>query len=129
MPFAIRFTTTGTYLHAWISGVFSMHDAAAALEAVFAEYAAGTASGMLLDLRELQGVPATMDRYKVGMLYSAHAVKMAQARPGHKLRLAVVGHEPLIDPQRFGEDVAVNRGVNVRVFTDFDAAHAWLEAP
>lgn len=129
MAIEIEFAPAGQYLNARLSGEFSMPGATAALADIFAEYAGISLRGVLIDLRELRGVPATMDRYKVSMLYAEHARKMALAQPGRHLRLAAVGHEPLIDPQRFGEDVAVNRGVNLRVFTDFGAARAWLDAP
>jgi hypothetical protein len=33
----------------------------------------------------------------------------------------------MIDPHRFGETVAVNRGAQAGVFTDLAAAVAWLE--
>lgn len=45
------------------------------------------------------------------------------------IRIAFVGREPFLDPERFGETVAVNRGLNVRVFTDEVAALTWLAGP
>jgi hypothetical protein len=39
---------------------------------------------------------------------------------------AIVGMEPLIEPERLGEIVARNRGMNVRAFTDYEAARTWL---
>jgi hypothetical protein len=44
------------------------------------------------------------------------------------VRLAVLGNEPIIDPNRFGEIVATNRGANVKVFTDDPMALEWLLA-
>jgi hypothetical protein len=40
--------------------------------------------------------------------------------------VAYVGDEPLIDPARFGETVAVNRGALIKVTTDLNEAFAWL---
>ncbi len=34
--------------------------------------------------------------------------------------------EPVLDPQRFGETVALNRGMNVRTFDNLEDALAWL---
>jgi RimJ/RimL family protein N-acetyltransferase len=45
------------------------------------------------------------------------------------IRIAFIGSEPFLDPERFGETVAVNRGLNVRVFTDEVAALTWLVGP
>jgi hypothetical protein len=41
-------------------------------------------------------------------------------------RFAVVGQEPLIDEERFGETVAVNRGINAKAATSLDEAISWL---
>jgi hypothetical protein len=40
--------------------------------------------------------------------------------------LAFLGKEPIVDPARFGEVVARNRGVNARAFTNEVEARAWL---
>ena len=42
-------------------------------------------------------------------------------------RFAYVLEEPMLDPERFGETVAVNRGMRVRAFDNLEAARAWLE--
>ena len=38
----------------------------------------------------------------------------------------MLGHEPMIHPERFGEIVAANRGADARVFTEEALALAWL---
>lgn len=47
-------------------------------------------------------------------------------------RIALIGHNPEHDPARmeFAEDLAANRGVNMRLFNSVAAAEPWLgEAP
>ena len=41
-------------------------------------------------------------------------------------RFAYVAHAPVRDPERFGETVAVNRGMNVKVFETPEDAMEWL---
>ena len=41
-------------------------------------------------------------------------------------KIAVVGKEPLIHKDRFGELVGTNRGANIKGFTDIDEAKSWL---
>jgi hypothetical protein len=53
-------------------------------------------------------------------------VSDAQAAMKPRVRFALLGHEPMIHPERFGELVARNRGADARVFTDQDAALAWI---
>ena len=40
---------------------------------------------------------------------------------------AYVLEEPILDQGRFGETVAVNRGMRVRAFDSLEAARGWLE--
>ena len=47
---------------------------------------------------------------------------------GGKVRLVVVAPPELIDPSRFGVDVAHNRGLQGDVFTSEAEAVAWLDA-
>ena len=64
-----------------------------------------------------------MDRFKLGEYLS----KKRSESPGTKaIRVAVVGSLPIIDPARFGETVARNRGVIVKVTTELEDALSWL---
>lgn len=63
-----------------------------------------------------------MERFKLGDAFST-----IQRKYNPPICFAVVGDEPIIDPERFGETVAVNRGVLGKVFTDIDEAVAWVE--
>ena len=68
--------------------------------------------------------PTLAERYDL-------AVRIAdiQATQTPRIRMAVLGHEPMIHPERFGEIVATNRGALTRVFTDERAALEWLLTP
>ncbi|MGB5131680.1 MAG: STAS/SEC14 domain-containing protein [Steroidobacteraceae bacterium] len=77
---------------------------------------------VLVDIRRITGGPPTlMDRYQQGV----HVAEL-QAGPGRRTRFALVGHEPMIHPQRFGEVIATSHGAIARVFTDLDEALAWI---
>jgi len=43
-----------------------------------------------------------------------------------EVQFAHVGTEPLFDKNRFGEMAATNRGFNVKMFDNVDAAINWL---
>lgn len=49
-----------------------------------------------------------------------------QASRSPPIRFAMLGHEPMIHPQRFGQVVATNRGAVVGVLTDEAMALNWL---
>lgn len=79
---------------------------------------------LLTDLRQLQPLSggSTFERLQLGERGAAVAATSGIA-------VAVLAFEPFLDPERFGETVAVNRGLNVRTFTDEVAALLWLVGP
>jgi hypothetical protein len=59
-----------------------------------------------------------IDRYAIGerlQIFARYGVKVASLLTDEQ-----------IDPRRFGEQVARNRGVDVRAFTDLQEAEEWL---
>ena len=78
---------------------------------------------ILFDASELEGKPpTTMERLEMSEAFS----KMQ--RDKGIIKTAFVGKEPIVDPERFGETVAVNRGGLIAVFTDISEAKKWLES-
>ena len=80
-------------------------------------------SALLVDVRGVAGrVPTILDRFEFGTrIAPKHYLEFDP-----RIRLAVLGHEPMIHPERFGELVARNRGADARVFTDEAEALGWL---
>jgi len=74
---------------------------------------------VLVDSRAQQAPLPTIDAYN---LWNELAPRMPR-----RTRMAVLVTWPLLG-YTFGETVAVNRGVNVRNFNDYDAAVAWLRS-
>ncbi|MDB5228689.1 MAG: hypothetical protein JWN78_2882 [Bacteroidota bacterium] len=80
-------------------------------------------SKVLIDVTKITGVIPFGDRYEYSEFLANYIIKHALA----KVRsVAVVGKEPIVHKERFGETVAINRGANVRVFTDISEASLWL---
>jgi hypothetical protein len=73
---------------------------------------------LLIDFTRAQADIHFVDRYFLG--------ERSQVFARHRLKVAVVATREQIDPQKFGELVARNRGVNVLVFTELQAAEEWL---
>jgi ribosomal-protein-alanine N-acetyltransferase len=77
-------------------------------------------------MADVRGVPRvaeldTMARFDLGR----RGAELARGQ----VRVAVVMTVPQVDPERFGESVARNRGLDAAVFTDEVAALTWLEGP
>ena len=78
---------------------------------------------ILIDVTNIAGNIPFFDRFEYATFLARYKREHASTKVS---RIAVVGHEPIVDKNKFGETVAINRGANVRVFTDMDNAYAWL---
>jgi len=102
-----------------LSGAWTIDELCAKPQSILAECTARKQDLLLLDLTELSVGPiSTLDRYKLGSSIVLFSKKLR--------KVATAALPSFIDPDRFGERVARNRGVNVRVFSDPDEARRWL---
>jgi len=106
-------------------GEFTLQDAKQAFLEMFGAVVRHKAERILLDGRNVQGNPKGMERF----YYSEFAARETRRIVvEHKLhpRFAYVIHVPLRDPAKFGETVAVNRGMILRGFEMLQDATEWL---
>jgi hypothetical protein len=112
------------FLELVCEGLYAPDAASHAFERAFALASEARRTAVLIDVRGVTGrAPTLMQRY-------GHAILITDLYFRHlpRISLAILGHEPMVHPQRFGEIVAVNRGARARVFTDESRALAWLLA-
>jgi hypothetical protein len=110
------------YLRVECGGEFTPDSAIAVYERAFALAAESGREAVLVDIRKLAGRQPTMaERYE-------QAVKLAeiQASRTPRIHFALLGHETIIHPERYGEIVAARRGADMRVFTEEALALEWL---
>ena len=107
------------------SGEFSLEDAKQAFLELLKAIAHYQAEKILLDGRNVKGKPGDLERFYYGEFAARETHKLVVE---HKIvpRFAYVIHEPLRDPTRLGETVAVNRGMNVKTFETLEDAIEWL---
>ena len=123
MSLDVQIEVKGSYVHLHCRGTFSVAAGLEVYAKAFEVAARGGRDRVLIDATGIEGVPpTTMERYEMGARAAQFFMKQAQ-----RIRIAVVGKEPFVDPNRFAETVAANRGANGRVFTDVLEAVAWLE--
>jgi len=92
---------------------------------VVAESTERGASKVLVDCLLIAGGPSMFDRYALAEFLAQEVVGCIIA--GKIIpRLAIVGREPLVDPNRFGELVARNRGVQTKTVEEMEDAVNWL---
>jgi hypothetical protein len=84
---------------------------------------------VLFDGRTITGNPQTIERFYYGE-FAAFTVAQYQDRGiAPAIPFAYVLKEPVLDPDKFGETVAVNRGMRIRVFDNVEDALKWLAPP
>jgi hypothetical protein len=116
------------FLKVEANGEFSLGEAKRAflemLEAVLHHHA----EKVLLDGRNVKGKPRDFERFLYGEFAAHNTISLV-----HEYRIvprfAYVLNEPLRDPGRYGEIVAVNRGMIVKTFETLEDAFEWLRLP
>ncbi|UCB43078.1 MAG: hypothetical protein JSV77_00055 [Dehalococcoidales bacterium] len=83
-------------------------------------------SKVLIDARDVEGELSATDRCKFGEFLSRELRREPAARKVAALRLAYIVVQPVLDPRRFVETVARNRGVPIKTTESIDEALEWL---
>jgi len=115
-------------LKVFATGKFSLEDAKRTFLQMLEAIALHRCTKVFLDGRKLTGNAETMERFYYGE-FAANMVMKASIEKGVSVgtQFAYVLSEPLLDPNRFGETVAVNRCMNVKTFRNPEEAHQWLK--
>jgi hypothetical protein len=107
------------YVRARFRGPWTIDEILGQIEPILAECLKQKKDLLLLDWSELAPKPiSTFDRYRLGSIAVRFSGKLA--------KIATVVPPTMIDPEKFGEQVARNRGINIRAFSDLDKACQWL---
>ena len=108
-------------------GEFSLEEAKRAFLEMLQAIVQYQAEKVLFDGRNLTGEPAHIERFFYGYFAATETITLvAKHRLRQAPRFAYVIHEPLRHPRRYGETVAVNRGMNVKTFETPKEALEWL---
>ena len=111
-------------------GEFSLEEAKRAFLEMLEAVAQYQAEKVLFDGRNLRGEPASIERFYYGYFAATETINLIGMKHLRQVpQFAYVMNEPLRDPQRYGETVAVNRGMNVKTFETPEEAFEWLERP
>ena len=105
------------FLSVTVSGHFSLSEAKIMYTAALEYLLENNLSKLFFDAFRVKGVVTTMDRYYFGEFAAFESLKYI-GKGLKKITVSICGEEPIIDPRRFGEIVARNRGLNLKVTTD-----------
>ena len=126
MELTLRNRTDRGFLHATLSGDFSLAEAQTTFLQILESVELHKVKKVLVDGRAINGAPTTMERFYYGE-FVANAVTELRSRVEIDLPMfSYVLIEPVLDPGRYGETVAVNRGMFVKTFDNLADALEWL---
>ncbi len=122
MTYQVTFEERPTYLHAKVAGPRTPENALRFLKEVHEASVRLGHTAVLLEMN-MTGPPLG--------IASVFSVISERSPEGAKLRRIAYVEVSVdsADAARFATTVAVNRGVNVRLFADVDAAALWLSEP
>lgn len=127
MTMRLSTSLDGGIFRAVAAGSFALDEAKEQFIQLLGAVADHRAAAVLFDGRELTGEPQAIERFLYGE-FAAAAYARHKVIQGRSTRFAYVLREPVLDPRRFGESVAVSQGMEVRAFDDIATALAWLRA-
>lgn len=126
MSMSITLSNNPQFLLAEATGRFSIKEGKRTFLEILDAVGRYQAKKVLFDGRKLVGEPTMMERFYYGEFAASEVARLVKLRGCDAPRFAYVLKPPVLDPQRFGETVAVNRGMVVRAFESREEALAWL---
>jgi len=127
MGMTLRICDESGLLRVTATGEFSLSEAKRTFLEILDAVAQSKSEKILFDGRQLQGDPDTIQRFVYGEFVADAVRKFIGERGIHRApQFAYVLHEPVLDPLRFGETVAVNRGMWVKAFDNLEDGLGWL---
>ena len=115
----LRIIQKEAYVRFDFTGDFSEVVGKQCIDAMVEAWSQVQISKALLDCRSMTGEIQTFESFNV----AKYGVNMI----GIISKTALVGREDQMLPDNFVENVAVNRGVDLKIFTDIEEAIAWLK--
>jgi len=119
---AVAYLEEKRYLRVQLSGTWNIDEFPSHVASMAKECQERKQSPLLIDFTFLKwDRVSTLERYRMG--------QTAELLDGKAARVSVLARPDQIDPGRFAEQVARNRGANVKVFIDPEKAQRWLLEP
>ena len=113
-------------LHAVVTGKFSLEEAKRTFLQILEAVALQKSKRVLIDGRELVGNPEVIERFYYGRFAAEMVMSYENRGVSAGTPFAYVLKEPMLDPKRFGETVAINRCMNAKAFENPEEALKWL---
>jgi hypothetical protein len=113
-------------LYATLSGAFSLEEAQRTFLQILASLEQHKLRKVVVDGRPLTGEPSPAERYLYGEFVAKEVGEQCSRMKWNHPQFAYLLIPPVGDPQRLGENAAVNRGMFVKTFENLNDALKWL---
>lgn len=108
------------------TGKFTLIEAKRTFIQILEAVALHKTSKVLIDGLQVTGKPETMERFYYGEFAASTVRDYRERGVSPSTQFAYLLKKPVCDPMRFGEVVAVNRGMFVKVFENSALLYKWL---
>ena len=126
MSMSLEIDAESEHLRIGATGKFSLVEAKRTFLELLEAVARHKVRKVLFDGRKLTGEPGTMERFYYGEFAAKAVWEFADRGVSPATQFAYVLEKPVLDPQKFGQIVAKNRGMSVEAFEHLDDALGWL---
>jgi len=128
MPMTIETSLRSNVLYVSATGEFTLAEAKRTFLELIGAVEKFQSEKILFDGRAITGNPTFVERFYYGE-FAAESILQLQPKLGHgrNPRFAYVLEHPVLDPERLGETIAINRGANVKAFETMNDAIEWLD--
>jgi hypothetical protein len=127
MSMMVDITPDKGFLHVLVTGNFSLEESNNTITRIYQALVQHALHKVLVDFRQTEGDPTTLERFFHAEFVAKEMYRFADDGSTRFTQFAYVGTEPMIERSRFGETVALNRGVIIKVTDNMDEAQRWLE--
>ena len=124
----VAFTTRADagLLYATLSGAFSLEEAQRTFLQILASLEQHRVPKVIVDGRPVTGEPSDAERYLYGEFVAKEVSEQCSRMKWNTPQFAYLLIPPVGDPERLGENAAVNRGMFVKTFDNLNDALEWL---
>ena len=127
MNIELKIIPEATHLNVVATGEFSLEEAKRRFLQVLEAVAEQKCKKVLFDGRKVIGNPETLERFFYSEFAARSVLDFEERGVSRLTQFAYVLTEPVLDPKRFGETVARNRGMTLKAFDNVPEALRWLE--
>ena len=119
MPVNVKVINTKDFIKTTATGVLDFAASKQAILDIASQIKQPGEYEVLMDTRESEAALSITDLYQLGEALSNHPSLRRSS-------IAILGPKQEAEKMAFFETVAINRGANIKAFTDFEQAISWL---